>query len=317
MHRRSHVFIHKCSITIPIDRRYWDQATENLFQAIDTEPKLLIWRFDQESDRYCIYRHGWKLIIESSPRANEKCFIQAFPIKGPAAFMRLEWNPAEAGYNATREIVGVLTRYVPGFEAAWPNAMITRIDATFDVTGLSIGEVYVFTKSANTRQKPFRENEGRLNGIYLGVPKSERRLALYDKRFEQLGEERRFGPPRGAGRPPYWIPPRTRFEFRFSRIGLVREIPTFANGLIRYFVALRSKARAYKGGDSWDSFVGRCDRWGAQSALGSLLDRKRRAMYRKTLDTHCTPAWFCRRTLWQEALQAMSEALCIQGASSY
>lgn len=317
MQHRSRVFIHKCSITIPIDRQFWNEATENLFEAIYTDPKLLICRFDQEDGRYCIYRFAWTLAIESSPRPNEKCLIRAYPIKGTTAFMRLEWNPAEAGYNATREIIDALSRYVPGFEAAWPNAMITRIDVTFDVVRLSIDEVYVLTKSSKTKQTPFRENKGRLNGMYLGVPKSVRRLALYDKRFEQLNEGARFAPPRAAGRAPYCPPPRTRFEFRFVRLGLIRDIPTFANGLSRYFVALAAKAKAYKGGDTWDIFIDRCDRWGAQSALGSISDRKRRANYRAILDARCAPDWYCRHTIWQEAIQSMMQALWNQWTSSY
>lgn len=317
MHRRSHVFIHKCSITIPIDRHLWDEATDNLFEAIHIEPKLLICRIGKEGSRFRSYRFGWKLIIESSPRPNEHCLIEAYPTKAPIAFMRLEWNPAEAGYNATVEILGVLTRFVPGFAAAWPSARITRIDVTFDVPRLSIEEVYVFTKSANTRQTPFRENEGNLNGVYLGVRKSERRLALYDKRFEQLGKGRKFFPPRGPGRAPYAPPPRTRFEFRFIGLGIIRDIPNFTNGLTRYFVALRAKAKEYAGDDSWSAFVDRCNRWGAQWALKSVPDQKRRANYRRRLDAHCTPPWFCRRTLWQEAIQAMIQALCIQGTFSY
>lgn len=225
--------------------------------------------------------------------------------------MRLDWNPAKAGPTATAQIVNTLGRHVPEFQMAWANANITRADLTVDVIGLQIEQVYAFTGSANTRQITYRENKGKLNAFYLGVPKSQRRLAVYDRRFREFGNDSRFARPRDTGRAPYLLPSETRFEFRFTRIGKISEISSFENGLSRYSIALAYKARAYEGDTSWRRFVEQCDRFGAQDALSIIADPRRRALYRRILETHCAPDWFDRHVIWTEAVRVMRNALII------
>lgn len=65
MRHRSHTFMDKCGLTIPVDMGHWNEATENLCHAPDIEPNLKPASGGNEREKFQIYRFAWTLTIES------------------------------------------------------------------------------------------------------------------------------------------------------------------------------------------------------------------------------------------------------------
>lgn len=306
MSYRSKAFIDRCSATLPIDRSEWNTVTDNLFGVANQGLHLTQLPGGNERGKFQLYHFCWKLTIGSSRESDTLCFIQAYPTMASTSFMRIDWNPAKAGTAGTRHITCLLDACVPNFRSVWEESLITRVDITFDVRRLPLGEVYAFTQSSKTRHLPYK------HGFYLGVPKSERRLLIYDKHYREFMQKSGIGPPRRLGEIPYFWPSKTRFEFRFLRLGMVNEIPSFKNGLLRYSIALKYKAHRFKEGESWRRFLLACDRFGAQAALALITDAKRRARYRKILDDHCSPSWYDKEKIWKEATHELGHIFKIK-----
>ncbi|RZM23317.1 MAG: hypothetical protein EOO88_26540 [Pedobacter sp.] len=292
------MFIDKITVTVPLPRSDWEVACENLFHVRHLSKNMMPVRNEKG---YYLYNYAWVVEVQGLNGGKVRCLIQAWPKFGKTHFLRIEWTPSKAGPRAVYEIGRLMARCIPCFYDHWQLARLTRADITFDVFRVSINQVLLFSDSARTSTKRYINEEGHVTGIYIGAGSSNRRLVVYNKLLEQKKLEVSVVRDEGGKITKRVYRSKTRFEFRLRDIGLVRESAEFANQLNKYFVVLLYKARAYSANDSWQQFLKRSERDGAQGALSLIADRKRRQAYKTVLKVKCTPDWFDHRQLWLEA----------------
>lgn len=293
MVRRTHIFIDKVNITIPVPRADWDRCIENFLHLDHRDFNL---RLLQNPRGYRHYNFHWSAMISGRGHKRVKCFVHAAPFKESNNFLKLEWNPAKAAPNAIIEIHQLIKRCIPRFRRCWRRARITRADVTFDVLRLNIEEVFAFTGSARPEGDTFDQNpERRLNGYRIGEGTSNNRLVIYDKLFHCT---------RGVNPNQSKFAERTRFEFRLRGLGPLAKVQSFKNGLSKYSIISVNRAIDLREGRDWQRFISDCLYRGAQKAL-KQIDSNRRKEYRKILKSQCTPTWYDQKVLWEEARDAI------------
>ncbi len=122
-----------------------------------------------------------------------KVFLQIGPTGGKPLF-RMDLNPAKLGPDGIAELRADLAGCLPdGVDWLLAKGHTTRIDAALDLMGADLDQLHVV--SAYPMQHTLWSREGRLQTIYMGTPKSQRRIRLYDKAAEQSGGKCVAGPP--------------------------------------------------------------------------------------------------------------------------
>lgn len=91
---------------------------------------------------------------------------------------RLEFNPNRLR-SVDSEIIGTI---IPFLE----DISISRADLAFDLFGVDCSEFVLEKKGRPTATKEFRSSTGTLETKYLGAPRSEKQVRLYNKKKEQL-----------------------------------------------------------------------------------------------------------------------------------
>lgn len=91
---------------------------------------------------------------------------------------RLEFNP-----NKLRLVDSeIIDTIIPFLE----DISISRADLAFDLFGVDCSEFVLEKKGRPTATKEFRSSTGMLETKYLGAPRSEKQVRLYNKKKEQL-----------------------------------------------------------------------------------------------------------------------------------
>lgn len=300
---RGQAFIDKISVTVPVPEEYWETSTDNMMEASYSSPcfKPVIGGIERNS--YQIYRFAWRLTLPLSPQADTFIYVQALPSDPRTGFLRLEWNPVRNPKDALKVISEFFEQWIPNFSTFLRCAMITRIDITTDIRHTKITDLYIFTNSAKTQYVEYKQNHGSLNGCELGVPKSPRRLIVYDKRFERTCKGKAETSPFASSL--------TRIEFRLLRLGRLDQIERFTNQLAGFSVALSRSAKRARKGRGWSAFIANCERYGAQVALSRYLPGTR-AEYRRILNSECKPEWYDPAEIWREGMRDLRHLVQFQ-----
>jgi hypothetical protein len=134
--------------------------------------------------------------IQSNGLQSGRLLIQAGPRFTGLCDYRLEFNPANLGFDGVDHIIAILDSiFVRGGHHLIRNSFVTRIDLALDLLGLSADQVIVRSSRQRTHGI-FSNQHGIPETVYLGKPKSNQ-TAIYTRNNDNgpsLRVERRIKP---------------------------------------------------------------------------------------------------------------------------
>lgn len=178
---------------------------------------------------------------------------------------RLEFNP-----NKLRSVDSeIIDTIIPFLE----DISISRADLAFDVFGVDCSEFVLEKKGRPTATKEFRSSTGTLETKYLGAPRSEKQVRLYNKKKEQIengtDKEKEF-----ANQFTHWW--RLEFQLRSRSVNDIFEVLNTVIFKPFKFEGLPAETQIYLTALIHDKSI-----W-------KVLHRNTRARYKKILETYQT-----------------------------
>jgi hypothetical protein len=300
-------FLDKIAVTIPVPEDHWIQATDNIFELSHSDSRLTLQRERYDELHFKLYNFSWTFRI--SPLNPPIAYIQILPRKNNISYMRIEWNPAKSGTGFFRILINLFSAHVPCLEDSAQALSITRLDIAVDVTGLRVRDIYAFSKSAKTTDRPYFDGPNNsLSGFYLGTKKSTRQLLIYDKNLEEFGGDSVIVHHPSGQRSKRLIRSRTRIELRVHNLGVLTSLQLLHNQFDGYSLIDANALRTMHERNVFQGFSTICQSLGAQRAL-SMYEARTRARLRKVLDTDCAFEWYCPLGWWLAGIEQLRAEL--------
>ena len=234
-------------------------------------------------------RTGYKLnIMVPLQSTTERVLFSWDPVIKKRPYLRIEFNPSKLGpkgikYLFNEEIDLLLEYGTPEFH---DKAKISRIDIAFDLLGVSIQDLSVFSDQA-VRSAKF-ERFGALESIYLGKSSSQAQTRIYDKVAEMIAK----------GLIVESDQPITRIERVVRNAGYLKNLDKMKN----HFSTLQF---ASMGGTSngipahvWEMFVSHTQRHTTQAVLAQM-PKSERAKFKAALKAN-EPIWWDTADIWKQ-----------------
>lgn len=319
--RRTNLFIDRTSFTLAIPtsdranlhRSLNEMLLDDAIQRVDNPFSELL-----KSYRYAYVlplAEGSQLSIQVEPRDSaESTDITRPRRRGTRRYLRIEWNPHAAttrGGLAFDHVLRLLARIISSFNIEMLlQANITRMDLTFDVLGVHVDRIDVFTLLRRTNSVRYKYGPiGMLNSTRLGLYGADKQLLVYDKSLEQRTRQiEQYAQRCWSARGPLIRrrPAHTRFELQLRDIGPLEVLGTMANPFATYTV--RTLQGHDNAGDSlWPFFLDSCRLRGIQAALSRIPDRAQRDKLRRRVQMLDPPSWWNPQQLWQELPAAIAQ----------
>lgn len=323
--RRTNLFIDRVSFTLTIPtseranlhRSLNEMLLDDAIQRVDNPFSELL-----KSYRVAYIlplAEGSQLSIQVEPRDSaESTDITRPHRRGTRRYLRIEWNPHAAttrGGLAFDHVFRLLAHIIPSFNIEMLlQANITRMDLTFDVFGIHVDRIDVFTLLRRTNSVRYNYGPiGMLNSTRLGLYGADKQLLVYDKSLEQrIRQIGRFVQSSGPGGRPLIRrrPAHTRFELQLRDIGPLEAVSTMANPFATYTVrTLQGHGNA--GDILWPFFLDSCRLRGIQAALSLIPDRTQRDKLRQRVQMLDPPTWWDTAQLWAELPSAIRQVFGI------
>ena len=175
----SPLFIDKLSFLLK-PKRDLNYFYDNALEIITTSKKEII-----KSAKYTKgerYKHSF--IIELGN--NTHCLAQFKPLQECNAAFRFELNPAHAGHTG----INILQNYLIQFfgestEELMRQAFFSSLDIAADISYVNVDDLMIFREKTKRSAMYWGEN-GKVETVYLGSPRSDKQIKAYNKRVEAL-----------------------------------------------------------------------------------------------------------------------------------
>src|SRR5258708_180006 len=207
------------------------------------------------------------------------CLVQLDPVIPKHAMFRLAFNPKKLGTRGRRILHEHLTElFLADYDKVMAGVKITAMDVTVEVTYVEFSALMVtenWRRGSGVWGKTFDKDGRRTHTYYLGAPRSNEQVEVYDKKEEGIATTGR-DPGQLITRVEVSLIPRIRNADGKYRSGIyLHELRTLPNAFARVQLSSLPAAEKYSNDYRWKLFLGCCEAKGVQGALGGLPDNKR------------------------------------------
>lgn len=232
------------------------------------------------------YKRGIK-IYEPDQNNKLRMLIQWSPIFESVAYLRVDFNPAYADSN---HIFATLIGVLPGgLDDIRSHGVITRFDATVDVTGIKPHQLLAYYPKKRISEVHCKSGE--IETLYLGEAGGNNRIVIYDKQLQIKEKNQKFGL-----KLPELKKHTTRIEIRMKPECTFKELLAIENPFDK--LMLRVEFEHYEKEELWRLFMVAARFLGLQDALYQLDDHTRKK-FRERVEA--TPnAWWKPKEIWND-----------------
>lgn len=232
------------------------------------------------------YKRGVR-VYEPDQNNKLRMLIQWNPFHESIPFIRVDFNPAYADpYHVFATLEGIL----PGGLADISNhAIITRFDATVDLTGIKPHQLLAYYEKKRISEVHCKS--GVIETLYLGERGSNNQVAIYDKQLQIKEKNQKFGLNLTAPKKHT-----TRVEIRMKPECTFDNLIAVKNPFEK--LMLRVEFHHYETEELWRLFMVATRHLGLQAALYQL-DPYNRQKFRERVEA--TPnTWWKPKIIWND-----------------
>ncbi len=233
-------------------------------------------------------KHGsrYKIAYTLLDGNKKLCLVQLDPvIPKKHAMFRLAFNPTKLGASGRRILrQHLIDLFLTDYDKVMLGVKITLMDVTVDVTYVEFSTLMVtesWRRGSGVWGITFDKDGRRTRTSYLGAPRSNEQVNVYDKKEEIIATTDR-DPGQLLTRVEVSLIPRIRNADGKYRSGIyLHELHILPNAFARVQLSSLPAAEKYSNGYRWKVFLGCCESRGVQAALALLPDDKRRLYFKR------------------------------------
>jgi hypothetical protein len=214
-----------------------------------------------------------------------RVLFSVLPVKPNAAPFRVEFNPAKLGKKLVEELVLDITAemLIGGVGTFYKHARVTRVDVAFDLFGLELNELFLWS-DGNIVNQTFQKEGMRTETVIQSYSKIKQ-LVIYNKAKEMADKG--------------LIPisdPWTRVEARARSCGYLTSLANLNNPLLGFHICHRERPE-HVGHNFWILLNAAVDLTTAQSVVQKLTPSGR-VKIKKIFNSSPLDIWDAEK-LWQ------------------